>query len=122
MDPSTSRDCPSPPVGGGGSGPGSGNATPSDARFEWLPWQPWRPTGVSVDWATPALVVTDPDGDAETAFTFAELAQLDQAARTLGLIFEEAEVLVSVDGQTWARGDLPESSFATQLLPVAEGE
>ena len=43
-----------------------------------------------------------------------------QAARTVGLIFEEAEVLVSVDGQTWARADLPESSFATQLLPVGD--
>ena len=94
--------------------------TPSDERIEMAPWQPSRPSGVSVDPSGPALVVADPGSDAETAFTFAELAQLEQAARTVGVIFEEAEVLVSVDGQTWARADLPESSFATQLLPVGD--
>ena len=84
------------------------------------PWQPSLPPGVSIDVTAPALVVEDPDSDAATAFTFAELAQLERAATILSSLFEEAEVLVSVDGRTWARGDVPENSFATQLLPLGD--
>ena len=94
--------------------------TPSDTRIDMAPWQPSLPAGVSIDTATPALVVEDPDSDAATAFTFSELAQLERAATTLSSLFEEAEVLVSVDGRTWARGDVPENSFATQLLPLGD--
>ena len=92
--------------------------TPSLTRIEIAPWQPSLPRGVSLDPEAPALVVTEPDGDAETVFSFNELAQLERAAATLSSLFEEAEVLVSIDGWTWARGDLPENTLATQLVPV----
>ncbi len=94
--------------------------TPSDIRIDLALRQPFLPPGVTVDAAAPALLVEDPDSDARTSFSFTDLAQLERAASTLGSIFEVAEVLVSVDGQTWARGDLPEGSFATELLPAGD--
>ncbi|MEM7287483.1 MAG: zinc ribbon domain-containing protein [Actinomycetota bacterium] len=94
--------------------------TPGDVRIEMAPWQPSLPPEVTLDPAAPELVVRDPDTGSEAAFSFAELAQLERAATTLSSLFEEAEVLVSVDGRTWARGDVPENSFATQLVPVGD--
>lgn len=96
-------------------------STPSGATVTMAPWQPSLPDAATLDVERGVLVVRDPDGDAEVAFTLRELGELERA--TTGAVRRggRAEVLFSADGRTWSRGRVDDSTVITQVLAVDDG-